>query len=176
MTQPCCLGGQAMWQLWGYSRCNQSTATANTHTARSGYTNRRVRVDLAARATQLRWGRGRSPTVCCEPWVCWAEHRGAVSNDNSRGHGCSNEWVAGRVPRPRGVRSLARRARVVLVGHAGAYMTTPSSAIFWSRPRMRCPPHGDTLPNGGGDTARGPGLTCGGGALAERDASCMLLE
>ena len=39
----------------------------------------------------------------------------AVSNDNSRGHGCSNEWVAGRVPRPRGVRSLATRARVVRV-------------------------------------------------------------
>ena len=28
----------------------------------------------------------------------------------------------------------------------------------------------------GGDTARGPGLTCGGGAPAERDAPCMLLE
>ena len=28
----------------------------------------------------------------------------------------------------------------------------------------------------GGDTACGPGLTCGGGALAERDAPCMLLE
>ena len=104
-----------MWQLWAYSRYNQSTAAANTHSARSGYTNRRVRVDLAARATQPRWGRGRSPTVCCGPRVCWAEHRGAVSNDNSRGHGCSNEWVAGRVPRPRGVRSLATRARVVRV-------------------------------------------------------------
>ena len=40
---------------------------------------------------------------------------GAVSNDNSRGHGCSNEWVAGRVPRPRGVHSPATRARVVRV-------------------------------------------------------------
>ena len=39
----------------------------------------------------------------------------AVSNDNSRGHGCSNEWAAGRVPRPRGVHSLATRARVVRV-------------------------------------------------------------
>ena len=30
-------------------------------------------------------------------------------------------------------------------------MTTLSSAISWSRPRMRCPPHGDTLPNEGGE-------------------------
>ena len=48
-------------------------------------------------------------------------------------------------------------------------MTTPSSAIFWSRPRMRCPPHGDTLPNGGGDQGlrAGPhlwrGSPCGEG-------------
>ena len=104
-----------MWQRWVYTSYTQSTATAHTHTARGGCTNRRARVDRAARATQLRWRRGRSPTVCCEPWMCWVEHRGAVSNDNSRGHGCSNEWVAGRVPRPRGVHSLATRARVVRV-------------------------------------------------------------
>ena len=52
---------------------------------------------------------------CSLACACWAEHKGAVSNDNSRGHGCSNEWVTGRVPRPRGVHSLATRARVVRV-------------------------------------------------------------
>ena len=61
-------------------------------------------------------------------------------------------------------------------GHAGAYMTAPPSAIFWSRPRMHYPPRGDittTCKGGHGLRAR---AHLWRGSAAERDASCMLLE
>ena len=101
----------------------------------------------------------------------------------------------GHVPQTRGVRSLATRARVVRVqrerhglrreaterlqcvmtygcrasGHAGAYRTTPPSAIFWSRPRLRDPPHNYRAKKGLRTRTR-PWR----GSLAERDASCIV--
>ena len=116
---------------------------------------------------------------------------GAVSNTNSRGHGCSNEWVAGRVPRPRGVHSLATHARVVRVErkqHAAAQEPCCSRTLalrndIWVPSIGACrsalcniivcdilePPGACTnhhvatpLPTVRGDTACGPGPTCGG--------------
>ena len=115
----------------------------------------------------------------------------AVSNDNSRGHGCSNEWVARREPRPRGVHSLATHARVVRVErkqHAAAQEPCCSRTLalrndIWVPSIGACrsalcnttvrdilePPGACTnhhvatpLPTVRGDTACGPGPTRGG--------------
>ena len=53
-------------------------------------------------------------------------------------------------------------------------MTTPPSAIFWSRPRTRYPPHGDNTANYKGEQGLRARAHPWRGGLAERDASCML--
>ena len=55
-------------------------------------------------------------------------------------------------------------------------MTTPSSAIFWSRPRMRYPPHGDITANYKKEQGLLALAHLWRGSLAGRDSSCMLLK
>ena len=52
-------------------------------------------------------------------------------------------------------------------------MTTPPSAIFWSRPRTRYPPHGDDTANYKGEQGLRARAHPWKGDLAERDTSCM---